>query len=111
MGKPKSLTERIATAKARQEKLAARLAELESKAKQQDRKRDTRRKILIGAAVLEELERRPEIAAYVRAMLHKAILRPQDRTLLADLIGPPAPPAVNDTAFPTPAMPPRQASA
>ena len=82
----KPLHERIAAAERRKAELAARLAALKGKAKAVDRKRDTRRKIVVGAVVLVEMQRDPKFAAYVRKMLGKAVTRPQDRDAIADLL-------------------------
>ena len=82
----KPLHERIAAAEERKAQLVARLAALKGRAKAVDRKRDTRRKIVVGAAVLIEMERDPRFAAYVRKFLAKAVTRPQDREPIADLL-------------------------
>ena len=87
----KTIEERIAAKRERQAQLAAQLAALEGRQKAADRKRDTRRKIVIGAAVLVEMELRPAVASYVREMLDKAVTRPQDREVIADLLSPPKP--------------------
>ncbi|MBI1331467.1 MAG: hypothetical protein GC165_01160 [Armatimonadetes bacterium] len=45
------------------------------------RKQDTRRKILIGAIVLQEMEDRPEFDAWVRKLLDQRLTKPRDRML------------------------------
>ena len=103
----KPLHERIEAARLRKAQLAARLAALESKAKAVDRKRDTRRKIVVGAAVLVEMERDLKFAAYVCRFLGKAVTRPQDREAIADLLPAAATeitaPASNSNTAPAPA--------
>ena len=82
----KPLAERIAAAEERKAQMVARLAALKGKAKAVDRKLDTRRKIVVGAAVLVEIEREPRFAEYVRKMLEKAVTRTQDKEAIADLL-------------------------
>jgi hypothetical protein len=89
---PKKLEERIAAAKARKEKAAARLNALETKAKLKARKDETRRKIVVGAAVLSFLRDQPEFGDYLAAMLARYVSRAHDREAVADLLTPsPAP--------------------
>lgn len=82
----RSLEDQIAAARLAKAQRDARLAALEAKAKTVARKRDTRRKIVVGAAVLVEMERTPRFAAFVRDMLDKAVTRPQDRETITDLL-------------------------
>lgn len=82
----RTLDQRIAAKREHKARLAAQLAALEGRQKVADRKRDTRRKIVVGAAVLTEMERTPRFAAFVRGMLAKAVTRPQDRNAIADLL-------------------------
>jgi hypothetical protein len=78
--------EQIAAIKARQEQLAARLKPLAAKAKLEDRKRDTRRKIIVGGMVLAAMERDETFAARVAALLATYVDRPNDREVIADLL-------------------------
>ena len=89
------ISNQIATLKAQKEKLATRLNTLEARAKKEDRKRDTRRKIVVGAAVLAALDRQPALAVQVRAVLTASVTRPNDRAVIADLLGSAAPPATS----------------
>jgi hypothetical protein len=82
----KPLTDRIASLKAKKEALASRLTALEAKAKQQERKRDTRRKIIVGAAVLAHAELHPAFAEQLRGVLERAVLRDVDRAVIAPLL-------------------------
>jgi hypothetical protein len=47
----------------------------------QQRKDDTRRKIIAGAHALEHAERDPEFGAKLAAVLNRALVKPQDRAL------------------------------
>jgi hypothetical protein len=88
---PKTLPDRIAALKAKKDKLAERLNALESKAKTVDRKRETRRKIVIGGAVLVAMEKDQGFALQIRALLSQHVGRAIDREAIADLLTPPAP--------------------
>lgn len=68
--------------------LRAQAAHLDQLAKAEDRKRDTRRKILIGGVVLAALLEEPEspLATGVRALLHARVTREPDRQALADVL-------------------------
>lgn len=82
----KSASEKIATLKARQEKLAAQLNALTAKAKQEDRKRDARRKIVIGGAILAAIENDPSLAEMISLALALNVTRPADLEVIADLL-------------------------
>jgi hypothetical protein len=47
----------------------------------QQRKDDTRRKIIAGAIALEHAENDPEFAAGLAALLNRYVVKPQDRAL------------------------------
>jgi hypothetical protein len=83
---PRPITDRIAAIKAKQEQLAARLKPLAAKAKLEDRKRDTRRKIIIGGMVIAAMERDEDFAARIAALLAAYVARPNDREVIADLL-------------------------
>jgi hypothetical protein len=91
MAKP--ITDKIAVLKAKQEKLAAQLNTLNAKAKVEDRKRDTRRKIVVGGAVLAAIESDAALAETLRRVLAASVARPADREVIADLLGDKAKPA------------------
>jgi hypothetical protein len=77
-------------------KQARRLSLLASK-KTADRKLDTRRKIIIGAAVLAHAELDPHFSATLRGILSVAVQRDIDRHVIADLLDvPPAPVVEHD---------------
>ena len=83
----RSITDRLAQLDAQRKTLAARLGK-------QDRANDTRRKVLLGALVLQRLEKSsdPEfskrLADWLRRELPVFLTRDVDKTLLADLMGP-----------------------
>ncbi len=72
-------------------KLAAKLNALESKAKKEDRKRGTRRKIIVGGAVLAHMQKDHAFASSLRDLLARSVGRMMDREVIADLL--PATPA------------------
>jgi polyphosphate kinase len=88
---PPQLEDRIASLKAKKQALAARLAQLETRAKSEERKRDTRRKIVVGAAVIEAMGKDPFLATRVRALLAQVVTRDTDLEIIRDLLAPPAP--------------------
>ena len=83
---PADLSERIAHLKQQREKLSHRLNVLEQKEKSQTCKLDTRRKIIVGGAVVAEMHKDPEFAAVVRALLLRYVARPNDRAAVAELL-------------------------
>ena len=104
----KSISERIAQLEAQKKTLQARLAK-------QERAKDTRRKVLLGAFLLHRLENDrdfgPTLQGWLRRELPGFLVRPDDKALFADLIAgaaversaPPAAPPPQ----PSPAIPPR----
>lgn len=84
----RSITERLAQLEAQKKALQARLGK-------QERSRDTRRKVLLGALVLHRLENTndPEfgkrLADWLRRELPDFLTRDADKALLADLIDTP----------------------
>jgi len=93
----KSLDERIAALKEREKQTQARLADLVSRQKAQDRKLETRRKVVIGAAVLAHAEHDPAFAAALRQALRAGVTRETDKKLLADWLGDQRPVAATPT--------------
>ena len=59
---------------------------LEQKAKTEDRKRDTRRKIIVGGAILVEMQKQPAFAQIMAQMLSATVGRQSDREAIADLL-------------------------
>jgi hypothetical protein len=83
----RSIQERLRQLEARKQALVARLGK-------EERARDTRRKILIGALVLDRIERQPErylssrLDEWLRAELPGFLKRENDRALFDDILGP-----------------------
>ncbi len=87
--------DRLKQLQQRRDQLNAQLAALEARNRQADKKRDDRRKILLGALVLADLQQRPELRAYLRERLPNFLTRPEDRKLFTDLFPPEDVPATN----------------
>lgn len=83
----KTLDERLAELAIQQQQLEARRASLVAAKRDTDRKRDARRKIIVGAAVLAHAELHPDFADQLRAVLNRAVQRPVDRNAITDLLG------------------------
>jgi hypothetical protein len=79
---PETKTSRLETLRQQQAKIQARIAELESRAKAQHRKDDTRLKIIVGAACLADAALHDETSASLRRILQKAVTAPRDREFL-----------------------------
>lgn len=83
----RSLSERIEQMEAKASALKARLGE-------QERREDTRRKVLLGAFLLHQLKEMNDNAADLRLLLAERLpnylTRPADRALFADLLARPA---------------------
>jgi hypothetical protein len=84
----RSRAEQIAALKEAEEQKRRRRLQLEAKEKLDQRKLDTRRKIITGAAVLTHASLDPDFAAALRSALDKAVTKPADRELLVDLLNP-----------------------
>ena len=95
----KNVDERIARIKQQREALAQRLNALEQKSKSEARKRDTRRKIIVGGAIIAQMEKVADFAATSFAhILDASVGRQNDREAIADLLG--AAPGVASAAAP-----------
>ena len=77
--KPKTTLEAL---KVKQAKLQARINEIEARGKAENRKRDTRLKVLVGASCLADAAIHDDINATVRAVLERAVKAPRDREFL-----------------------------
>jgi hypothetical protein len=64
-----------------------RLAAMDARERKDERKRDTRRKIIVGAAVLAHAKIDPSFAAKLQEVLSLAVTRPGDRKAIADQLG------------------------
>jgi type II secretory pathway pseudopilin PulG len=83
----KPIAERIAALKEAEKQTQAKLAALVARQKTEERKRDTRRKIVIGGAVLAHAALNPSFADALREVLREAVTRDMDKALLADWLG------------------------
>ncbi len=76
---------------------------------QEEYKRDTRRKILAGQAVLKEALRREPVRKFMYNLLSRDLTRPGDRALFDDLMEewgmPPLPPLASPAMTPVPIEP------
>lgn len=78
----KTTEEKIAELEKKQAQLKARLSREKAALKTKQRKEDTRRKIVVGAIVLEHATRDARFADFLETLLNKAVQREADRTLL-----------------------------
>jgi hypothetical protein len=83
----KSLDDKIAELNERQQQLTVRRLSLLASKKNADRKLDTRRKIIVGAAVLAHADLHPDFSTTLRGILSVAVQRDLDRRDIADLLG------------------------
>lgn len=72
--------------------IEARLKALDAKDKTEQRKRDARRKIIVGGAVLAHAAQHPAFADVLRGVLNAAVTREIDRKVITDLLGGSVPP-------------------
>jgi phage-related baseplate assembly protein len=80
-------TTRLATLAVRRDQIAARLAAMEARTRTAVRKADDRRKFLLGAFVLREMETDASLRNRVAALLPGFLTRPADQALFVDLLG------------------------
>jgi hypothetical protein len=78
---PKSYGERIEKLKEQREQIERRLNALEQKATNKKWKRDTRRKIIVGGAVLAEMQIDAEFVHVIRGLLARYVGRPSGPSL------------------------------
>lgn len=74
--------ERIEALKQRKAKLEREIAVIEARERDQQRKDDTRIKVLIGAGMLADAKLNPATAVFVREVLERSILAERDRIFL-----------------------------
>ena len=77
----KSADERIAELEQQKQQIANRIARLRTIESTKERKRDTRRKILAGACVLDRADKDPASARHLRELLDAFLTKPPDRAL------------------------------
>ena len=80
-------TDRLSRLQQRRAALDRQIAAAESEAKAAARKQDTRRKIVVGGAILAALADSPGLAAMVQTVLAQRVTRTLDRAAVADLLG------------------------
>lgn len=80
-------TDKLLSLKEKMKQLAAQAAAIEARQKEQDRKDDTRRKVIAGALALEHLAANPssEFAIVFNQLLNEYVKRPADRALFPSL--------------------------
>ena len=72
---------RLKKLKQRREQIEARIKNLEARDKAREKKRDTRRKILIGAFFMEQMEKDEPMKKKILAGLNGFLVRANDREL------------------------------
>jgi hypothetical protein len=92
----RTTSERMRLLEERKRQIEAQLQSLTTREREAERKRETRRKVIVGAAVLAHAELNPNFADQLREILEAAVQRPADRQTLADLL-PGAPQGTSDT--------------
>lgn len=75
-------TERMEALKQRKAKIEQQIAAVKARQTAQERKEETRLKILIGAAMLADAKINPETAQVMQKILTRAITAPRDREFL-----------------------------
>jgi len=74
--------------KKRKEEIERQLKALEESEKQAARKRETRQKIIVGAAVLAHAAKDAAFAKTLREVLAVAVVEERNRAVIADLLNP-----------------------
>lgn len=74
--------DRIEALREQKEQIEKRLAALEAKKKAQERKDETRLKIVIGAGVMADAKKHPEVMELVQEILTRATTAKRDRDFL-----------------------------
>lgn len=70
----------------RKQQLEARLADLDARQKTRNRKRDTRRKVIVGGAIIAHGKLHPAFRVALRSVLQQAVTRDIDKAVIADLL-------------------------
>lgn len=83
----RSTDELLEARRRRADELKAQIARLENRKKTEDRRRDVRRKIIVGAAVLAHAEADASFRESLQAALRKSVTRESDLAAIADLVG------------------------
>jgi hypothetical protein len=80
---PAEASARRETLVRRKSQIEHQLAAFDAREQEAKRKRETRQKIIVGAAVLAHAQRDPSFAATLQSVLQRAVVRPKDRSFLA----------------------------
>ena len=75
------MSDRLEQLKIQQEQLKNKIRQIEDKEKEKSKKLDTRRKILIGALMLQEMKDKPDTEKTVINKLDKFLTKERDREL------------------------------
>lgn len=84
--KKKTDAEKLAALKQQEAALKAKIARIETKTKDQERKLDTRRKIIIGSAVMAHVKIDKPFADRLGQILQVAVIRDTDKELIKDFL-------------------------
>ncbi|MCQ0990583.1 hypothetical protein [Jiella marina] len=79
--KRKSPDEKLQELNQKKAQLESQIARERARVREAERKRDTRRKIVAGAVVLEHAQKDPEFRAQLDELLRRFVSRDQDREL------------------------------
>ncbi len=82
----KTTEELIAEEEKKSEQVKARMAELKSRQRIEERKRDNHRKIVVGAAVIAHIRIDPRFRKAVQEALNNAVTDPKHRAVIPDLL-------------------------
>ena len=82
----KTTEELIADEEKKSEQVKARIAELKSRQRVEERKRDNHRKIVVGAAVIAHIRIDPRFRKAVQEALSNAVTDPKQRAVIPDLL-------------------------
>ena len=85
-------TDRLNRLQQRKAALERDIANMKREARTAARKQDTRRKIVVGGAILAALADSPGLAAMVKTVLAQRVTRAPDRAAVADLLDDPPKP-------------------
>jgi exonuclease III len=82
----KTIQELIAQEQKKSERAKARIAELKGQERSDERKKDSHRKIVVGAAVIAHIKIDPQFRKELREALNKAVTDPKHRAVIPDLL-------------------------
>jgi hypothetical protein len=82
----RSTSEQLANLRRQEEALRARLSALALRKKSEDRKRETRRAFVVGAAALSQAQSDSAFREVLSRTLAIAVTKPGDRALITDLL-------------------------